>query len=165
MSRRTRTDAVTDLMAAWRAARLQTDLLDDLAFQRLGVNRTDGRCLDVLGGGPATASALASACGVTPNAMTTVIDRLAARGLVERVRDETDRRRVLVRLTALAEHLSQQLYGPIVAWSLAMFDGYTIAELDLVAEFLTRGREFQARHMDHLRAMDMSWTPGRVAGT
>lgn len=159
MSRRTRTDAVTDLMVAWRAARLQTDLLDDLAFQRLGVNRTDGRCLDVLGGGPATATALASACGVSPNAMTTVIDRLAARGLVERVRDEADRRRVLVRLTPLAEHLSQQLYGPVVAWSLGMFAGYTIAELDLVAEFLNRGRQFQAGHMDYLRDVELSWTP------
>ena len=159
MSRRTRADAVTNLMLAWRAARLQTDLLDDLAFQKLGVNRTDGRCLDVLGSGPSTATALASACGVSPNAMTTVIDRLAARGLVERVRGETDRRQVLVRLTPLAEHLSEQLYGPVVAWSLAMFDGYTMAELDLVAEFLTRGREFQARHMDYLHDLELSWTP------
>ncbi len=41
MPRRTRADAVADLMAAWRAARLQTDLLDDLAFQRLGVISKD----------------------------------------------------------------------------------------------------------------------------
>src|SRR4051794_31010899 len=101
MAKRTRAEVTWALVRAWRAARLQTDLLDDAAFAKLGINRTDGRCLDVLSTGPLPASTLASACGVTGNAMTTVIDRLADKGLVQRQPDPADRRRVLVSLTPL----------------------------------------------------------------
>ncbi|MGP4022717.1 MarR family winged helix-turn-helix transcriptional regulator [Actinomadura sp. 3N407] len=46
-----------------------------------------------------TAGALNKAAMVTSGAITNRIDRLAARGLVERIRDEGDRRSVRVRLT------------------------------------------------------------------
>src|SRR6266702_7100808 len=101
MSSQSRGEVIARFIRAWRAARLQTDLLDDAAFQKLGINRTDGRCLDVLEEGPVTATSLAAACGVSSNALTTVVDRLAARGLVQRIRDPDDRRRVLVSLTPL----------------------------------------------------------------
>jgi DNA-binding MarR family transcriptional regulator len=158
MSSRNRSEVVEGLIRAWRAARLQTDLLDDAAFQKLGINRTDGRCLDVLGGGPMTATALAASCGISSNALTTVVDRLAGRGLVQRIRDPADRRRVVISLTPLAEHLSAQLYGPVIEWSLAMFAEYTTAELELVTSFLDRGRQFQAQHIEYIRKLELSWT-------
>ncbi|MFG2086987.1 MULTISPECIES: MarR family winged helix-turn-helix transcriptional regulator [unclassified Spirillospora] len=46
-----------------------------------------------------TAGALNKAAMVTSGAITNRIDRLAARGLVERIRDDGDRRSVRVRLT------------------------------------------------------------------
>ncbi|MET9603746.1 MarR family transcriptional regulator [Streptomyces sp. NPDC006512] len=46
-----------------------------------------------------TAGALIPAAMVTSGAITNRIDRLEAKGLVERVRDETDRRSVRIRLT------------------------------------------------------------------
>ena len=159
MSRRRRSEVVDDLMRAWRAARLQTDLLDDAAFQKLGINRTDGRCLDVLSAGPMTATAIALACGVSSNAMTTVVDRLEERGLVERTKDPGDRRRVVIQLTPLASHLSTQLYGPVVDWSRRMFDDYSSDQLELITEFLNRGRDFQAKHIEAIRSLDLSWTP------
>lgn len=157
MSTRGRSEVINELVGAWRAARLQTDLLDNAAFQKLGINRTDGRCLDVLEGGPMTATALAAACGVSANALTTVVDRLAARGLVERIGDPDDRRRVLVSLTPLARHLSAQLYGPVLEWSLAMFAEYTTSELEIVTTFLDRGRNFQAQHIEYIRKLELSW--------
>ncbi|GIG87765.1 putative HTH-type transcriptional regulator YcgE [Plantactinospora endophytica] len=151
---------IVDLIRAWRAARLQTDLLDDAAFHKLGINRTDGRCLDALSEGPMTATALATACGVTVNALTTVVDRLAERGLIERIRDTVDRRRVVIRLTELADHVSNQLYGPVVAWSINNFNRYTTKELEILERFLTEGREFQKQHMEYIRELDLSWEPG-----
>jgi len=105
-----------------------------------------------------TATALAASCGISSNALTTVVDRLAGRGLVQRIRDPADRRRVVISLTPLAEHLSAQLYGPVVEWSLAMFAEYTTAELELVTSFLDRGREFQAQHIEYIRKLELSWT-------
>ena len=155
MSSRSRDEVISGLVKAWRAARLQTDLLDDAAFQKLGINRTDGRCLDVLEEGPMTSTALAAACGVSSNALTTVVDRLTARGLVERIKDPDDRRRVLVALTPLAEQLSARLYGPVLEWSLAMFAEYTTAELELLTTFLDRGRKFQAQHIEYIRKLEL----------
>ncbi|WP_081636007.1 MarR family winged helix-turn-helix transcriptional regulator [Micromonospora sp. CNB394] len=157
MSRRTRNEVVFGLMRAWRAARLQTDLLDDTAFHKIGINRTDGRCLDALSEGPMTATTLAQACGISPNALTTVVDRLAERGLVERVKDPTDRRRVVVRLTALADHISTQLYGPVVQWSLHNFEKYSTDELELIEGFINSGREFQAEHVRYINELELSW--------
>lgn len=157
MSRRSRADVVAGLMRAWRRARLQTDLLDDTAFYKIGINRTDGRCLDALSEGPMTATALAQACGISQNALTSVVDRLAARGLVERVRDAADRRRVTVRLTPLADHISAQLYGPVVRFSLQQFEEYSTDELALIEGFINDGRAFQAAHMTYIAELELSW--------
>jgi DNA-binding MarR family transcriptional regulator len=154
-----RDEVIAGLIRAWRAQRLQADILDDAAFRKLGINRTDGRCLDALSEGPMTATALAAASGVSANALTTVVDRLAGRGLVERVPDTGDRRRVLIRLTALAGHLSQQLYGPAIEWSLKNFEGYTTGELALITRFIDQGTAFQAGHTGRIRDLELSWTP------
>jgi DNA-binding MarR family transcriptional regulator len=70
--------------------------------ERLGVNPTDHRCLDILDQrGPLTASALADALGLSRTATTAVIDRLEARRYVRRRRNRADRRQVLVTLTPL----------------------------------------------------------------
>lgn len=158
MSRRTRDEVIANLMRVWRASRRQTDLRDDVAFQKMGINRTDGRCLDALSEGPMTATTLAQASGVTANALTTVVDRLADRGLVERVRDPADRRRVVIRLTPLADYVGVQLYGPVVEWLMKNFDQYTMSELELIEEFITQGRDFQVEHVEYIRNLQLSWT-------
>ncbi|MBW1690869.1 MAG: hypothetical protein DRG87_03625 [Deltaproteobacteria bacterium] len=50
---------------------------------------------------------------VTPANITGVIDRLEKKGLVERIRQKTDRRVALVSLTESGEELSEQLPDPI----------------------------------------------------
>ncbi|MEV5827032.1 MarR family transcriptional regulator [Spirillospora sp. NPDC052242] len=86
-----------------------TDLIDELAARRLGVNRTDLRCLSRLTArGPLTASELAVAAGLTGGAATTAIDRLERAGLARRVRDAADRRRVLVHLTDRAHEAAEE---------------------------------------------------------
>lgn len=63
--------------------------------------------------GPATAQALAREMDIDAGAMTRLIDRLAAKGLLQRLRSDTDRRRVVLTLTAageaVADHVPQVL--------------------------------------------------------
>ena len=76
-----------------------TDEMDEAVAGRLGLNRTDLRCLSVVSqAGPMTPSALADATGLTRAAMTTALDRLERAGYLRRVRDQQDRRSVRVEL-------------------------------------------------------------------
>src|SRR3979411_2911783 len=84
---------------ATQAFQRSTDAFDDAVAQRLGLNRSDLRCLDWLSDGPKSAGQLAAATGLTSAATTTLVDRLERRGLVRRVRDAADRRKVLVEMT------------------------------------------------------------------
>ncbi|WP_169948600.1 MarR family winged helix-turn-helix transcriptional regulator [Microbispora sp. H11081] len=62
-----------------------------------------------------TAGALNRAAMVTSGAITNRIDRMAARGLVERIPDSGDRRSVRVRLTGSGLALVDQVLAPHVA--------------------------------------------------
>jgi DNA-binding MarR family transcriptional regulator len=59
-----------------------------------------------------TAGALNRAAMITSGAITNRIDRMAQRGLVERVPDEEDRRSVRVRLTERGRETVEALVGP-----------------------------------------------------
>jgi DNA-binding MarR family transcriptional regulator len=139
------TAAVQDLQDA-------TDLIDELAARRLGINRTDLRCLSRLSArGPQTSSELAIAAGLTAGAMTTAVDRLERAGLAHRIRDAADRRRVLVHLTDEAERLSEEIWGPIAADAHTELAGFTPAQLGVIERFLGVALANQRRHADRLR--------------
>ena len=57
---------------------------------------------------PASQLELAELCGLLPAQVVPVLDELESRGLVERTRSETDRRRSVVRLTAAGKKLLVQ---------------------------------------------------------
>jgi DNA-binding MarR family transcriptional regulator len=59
--------------------------------------------------GPATIRQLASRLGVTPAAVSLLVDRMVDHGWVERERDEEDRRVVWARLTPMAQSMSEAL--------------------------------------------------------
>src|SRR5947209_10047773 len=100
-----------------RANQRATDVVDELICQLLGINRTDGRCLDILDQrGSMSAGDLAEASRLTTGAITAVIDRLERAGLARRVPDPADRRRVLVEPTAKAYETARELMTePMIA--------------------------------------------------
>ncbi len=66
----------------------------------LGLSVTQLRVLFILRGEPGLAAgALAQRLGVTPSTLTRIMDRLAQHGLIERVQDQEDRRRVVHELS------------------------------------------------------------------
>ena len=73
------------------------------------VSRTEVGVLRNLRGGPRRITELAADEHVTQPAITLLVNRLAERGWVERVPDRTDRRAVLVSLTAAGEEAFERL--------------------------------------------------------
>lgn len=113
------------------------------ATEDVGVNPTDlgSLCLLLLHG-PAPAGRLAELTGLTTGAVTGVIDRLESGGFVHREVDPADRRKVIV--VPDAGRVERDLFPHFPSLKKAaaqqFYDGFSIAELELIGEFLARLR-------------------------
>ena len=98
-----------------RAYQTSNDNFDQAIADRLGMNRTDMRCVDLIDqAGGMTAGELARAADLTTGAVTAVIDRLERAGMARRVADPADRRRVRVEVTPKLWELTGPLLGPFI---------------------------------------------------
>lgn len=157
---------IGEVVAALRADGVARDALDQAAADRLAINLTDLRCLDVLDQrGTSTAGEVAAALGRTTGSVTTLLDRLERAGYVRRVRDSDDRRRVHVELTALARRLADELYAPLGADGYALLARYEPRELELLRDFLRGSAQLQSRHEARIRASAPAAPPDRPART
>jgi DNA-binding MarR family transcriptional regulator len=153
LSRGNKQRLVEELIFEVRAAQSAVDELDDAACRALGINRTDGRCLDILDReAPMTAGALAARSGLTTAAVTTVLDRLERAGYARRLRDESDRRRVLVELTPLARQRADAIWGPL-GDSRGELGRFTTDQLELLRDFHRRARELNQRRAAEVREL------------
>ncbi len=148
MSRKEREALMMEI--GMESARWQEDVqrFDAAAAARLKVNGTDLRCAFLLmHGPPMTAKELAEATGLTPGAVTTVLDRMEAAGLARRRHDEADRRRVQVELTAEARRKINEIWGPMTVDGAALMRRYSTDELTLIRDFLKKVRAVQLAHI------------------
>jgi DNA-binding MarR family transcriptional regulator len=153
MSRQKKNELIDELQLEVRAGQAAVDQMDDAACRALGINRTDGRCLDVIDReGPVAAGRLAEASGLTTAAVTAVIDRLERAGYARRVGDPKDRRRVLVELTPLARERSEVIWGPYAVFG-QVLGRYTVEELELLRDFHRMGREYNEQRAAVVRKM------------
>lgn len=135
-----------------RALSTEIDSFDQAAAERLGRNRTDMRCMDILDWrGTLTAGQLAAAAGLSSGAITTVVDRLERLGDVCRADDPHDRRRVVIRVTEEAGRRSETVFAGIRSASADLLTGYDDAELGLIRDFLLRCRDMVVREAEALR--------------
>lgn len=142
-------DAVrTAVHSCQRAA----DALDEAVANRFGINRTDLRHLDLLLDGPLSAGQLSERSGLSPAAMTTLIDRLERKGYVRRVRDVADRRRVFVELTDDAKKAAWEAYGPLAQDAQALLREFTTDQLTAMRDFLFADRDLHQRHHQRIRS-------------
>lgn len=137
-----RVDVLAELGGEIRAFQTAVDAFDEAAATRLELNRTDLRCLDILGAAERpTAGQIARQMRMTTGAVTIMLDRLERRGFAQRTRDEQDRRRVHVELTDAARELIAAVYDELVLGdAMRRAAGYTIAELRVVIRFLRDSR-------------------------
>lgn len=160
---------IAEVMLAVRAFTNAQDVFDDAAVAVLCINRSDGRCLDILDQhGPMTAGELARRADLSTAAMTALVDRMERAGFVTRERDTTDRRRVVIAGTSKAEQKCAAIWAPIAAEGFAMLEGYSGAELDAIRRFMNEGSDFLMRHLDRIKAHaahsdpDEARSPARV---
>ncbi|SFP85606.1 DNA-binding transcriptional regulator, MarR family [Amycolatopsis arida] len=106
---------------------------------RLGVSAGDQRALAVIArNGPLSAGQLAEEVGLTPGAVTGMVDRLERAGLVRREPDLADRRRVLISVTEAEADTRAEAFGPLAAAMAELVDGYTEHERRVIADYVTR---------------------------
>jgi DNA-binding MarR family transcriptional regulator len=131
----------------------------------LGVSTTDLECLDfVATGADVTAGALATKTGLTTGAITGAIDRLERAGLVERRRDDTDRRKVIVaeKSATWRAHPSSKRMRRTVAGVLARYDDGQLAFLErALGELCEAAKEVIAS----MRTEDKASTSRRRVGS
>jgi DNA-binding MarR family transcriptional regulator len=154
MSSKRRVQAMNALNREVRGWQADQELFDSVVSERAGINRTDWRCLDILGTrGPMTAGQLAQAVRLTTGAVTGVLDRLETADLVRRTRDADDRRKVIVEVTEEVARKGAPVYGPLIADATMAHAVFDTAELETITKFVRIERELLARHTERVAAM------------
>jgi DNA-binding MarR family transcriptional regulator len=148
-----RQELISQAALATRLHQNAYDRFEDAASEYFGVNRTAMRCMDVLErAGQLTAGEIARQTGLTSGAVTALLDRLERAGWVRRLRDDTDRRRILVELTDKARQGAAEVYGPFVNVQ-SEFDKYSDAELRFITRYIERGSELLLEHAARIEEM------------
>ena len=136
-----------------RMNQVLTDMLDHAVADRLGINRTDYRALDVIDQkGPIAAGGLARELRLSTGAVTTVVDRLERAGYARRVPDPGDRRRVLIEIAPGVREGAAQIYGTpddVVDH----FAEYTDDQLELLLRFQELGRGWLEERLERLATL------------
>jgi DNA-binding MarR family transcriptional regulator len=121
---------------------------DERVAKTFKLSRTDMRCLDILGRlGPMTAGKLSDESGLSTGAVTFLLDRLEAAGMVKRRRDTDDRRRVWVELVPAAQKRLQHAQQPIVEEMKQVTRRFKAEELAIVRDFMREAKEVFERQI------------------
>ena len=129
-----------------------TQAYDEAVGARLGLNMAERHCIGLLYGGPQSAGAIATATGLTPAAVTALIDRLEARGLLTRTRSLEDRRKVVIEATERTRELSERYYGTIAREGEKVVASFSDAELATVLRFINAALELQSEQLARIKA-------------
>jgi DNA-binding MarR family transcriptional regulator len=114
-------------------------LFHEAVGQRLGLRALDHRALGMIEReGPLTAGALAELTGLTPGAVTGLVDRLHRLGYVRRVPDPADRRRVLVSADVEARPEHTDAFAGLSRAMGELMAGYDEAERAVIADYVTK---------------------------
>lgn len=135
-------EAIGKAVMRWQDA---VETFDETFGRKHDLNSSDRRCLSLLSMGPQPAVAIAKATSRTAASVTSLIDRLAARGLVARRTDSMDRRKVMVGATPKAMRLIESGYGPIRKKGADMLAPYSCADLAVVNRFINDAIRLQQR--------------------
>jgi DNA-binding MarR family transcriptional regulator len=155
MSREKKQLLVDEIIHLARAHEAANDAFDEVAREKLGINRTDLRCLNIIENkGAMTAGRLAELSGLTTAAVTSVLDRLERAGYARRVREQRDRRHVLVEVTPLLAERATPIWGPLGEEARSTLARMSAEELQALIDFYRLGIELNERHIERVRHLD-----------
>jgi DNA-binding MarR family transcriptional regulator len=131
---------------------------DEGLAKKLKLSRTDMRCLDLIGRhGPLTAGQLAEEAGLTTGAVTFILDRLEATGMVTRRRDTEDRRRVWVEIVPEAHARLENLQRPVAEEMRRMSQRFAAEELAVVRDYMRQAKEIFQEQMRGMKEWTWDW--------
>lgn len=118
-----------------------SDRYVESASQLHSTHRTDMNALAAImrfenAGTPPTPGELAMELSLSSPATTALLDRLERQGHVERLRMDTDRRRVRIRMTDKARTDGRAMFGPLARHMMGVIAQHDGPELELVSRFL-----------------------------
>lgn len=129
----------TAVKESMREMNIQLSLMNRHVSAHLELKEADLYCLDLINReGPVSPSTAARRAGLHPATMTGILDRLERGGWITRERDPVDRRAVLVRAL---RNRNAELFKLLSGMNSSMDEicaNYTVAELELLADFLER---------------------------
>jgi DNA-binding MarR family transcriptional regulator len=133
-----------------------TDAFDQAVAERLGVNRTDLRCLDLLldlamTGHDMTPARLGDASGLTPSTVTSVLDRLEKAGYIRRARDQENRRQVLLQLTEEFVVITRELFGPVASEGTRQLEEFSDEEVATLIKFFSQSHDRRVKRTQKVR--------------
>lgn len=132
-------DSIDSVLRSLRRVNLQGSFFGQTVAVRFGLSESDIETLEqLIDMGATTAGRLADVTGLTSGAVTRVIDRLEQAGYVRRVPDPADRRRVIVEVVPDKVAAIRSTLDRVSATSAREIGRYTDAQLNLIADFLTK---------------------------
>jgi DNA-binding MarR family transcriptional regulator len=143
-----------ELAEQMQTYQVRVDAFDELAAARLGVNRTDLRCVEILvAQRTASPGELGPALGLTTGGVTAMLIRLERLGYLRRIPHPDDGRKVVVEVTDETLRRTQEMYGPIAAGGHRLLAAYTDAEVELLTVFLRAVRELYDDNLERVRGL------------
>ena len=137
-------DLVGDIARELAALQAAYDDADRALAERLGVGRTDLRCLDlVMREGPQTPGSIARRLSLARGSVTALLARLEQAGYVSRRPDPSHGRRQIVAATAALVSVVDPLVAPRVSRGHEALASYTDEQLALIRDFI---RATRCRH-------------------
>jgi len=159
---RQRDRLTADLNDAFRQLSAATIMFHQAIADRLGMNITDHKCVDILSRSDVmTAGELAQYTGLTTGAITGVVDRLEKAGFVRRVRDPQDRRRVIVEpVVKRIEQVIGPLFESMGQAAAELCARYNTHELAVIHDFTVRAHGMA---IDEARKLHAECAPAKGA--
>jgi DNA-binding MarR family transcriptional regulator len=133
-----RTQLLNDVEELWCALSAAVALFQSRSAAKRGLTMSDLQAIDVLAHeGDVCASDLAEECGLTPGAITGMLNRLERAGVARRFRDEADARRLVIR--AVEEQPGKQCRIPQAFAKVAA--SFSDADLRSIRRFLSESAQ------------------------
>jgi DNA-binding MarR family transcriptional regulator len=138
-----------------RVVSTQTVFLHQAIAQRVGLNATDTKCIDLIMRGPTegvTAGWLSTQTGLTTGAITHILDRLERRHFIARERDTVDRRKVFVRIRPERLAPLAPVYEGIGHAFQELAERYSDRDLKVIVSYMEQASRVSERELQKIIA-------------
>lgn len=135
----------------------QTILFHAAIAERLGLNPTDHKALDLICREETmTAGRLAQLTGLTTGAVTGIVDRLEKAGFVQRIRPKSDRRQVVIQPIPEQVEKIHYLFESMGQAVTDLTEQYSDRDLAVIHDYLTRSIQVVRAQTAQLRENALS---------